>query len=170
MSAEETNDLLRESNDLVTEKEITPPKEATKTVDMTVVKSEAMGAIDNATPTTASTSLVQRRTLAEVESKSLDWLLRGMLLRGHLNLVAGVGGLGKSTYLCAVAARLSRGELDGGPASTLIISAEDTAEEALKPRIEAAGGVLDLVHELYVTTEEGGIVAAHMRTAPLRCS
>jgi hypothetical protein len=64
-----------------------------------------------------------------------------------LTLVAGVGGLGKSTYLVGVAAAASRGDLLGEPADTILVSFEDPAAEVLRPRLEAARGDVDRVHE-----------------------
>lgn len=86
------------------------------------------------------------RPLAEVTPRAINWLVPGMIPMRTLTLVAGVGGLGKSTYLAAVAAQLSTGEL-GEPGDTIIVSFEDPAEEVLRPRIEAAGGDLTRVHE-----------------------
>ena len=59
-------------------------------------------------------------------------------------LVAGVGGLGKSTWLLARAAELSRQGI-----STVVVSFEDTAAEILRPRAEAAEANADLIHEMY---------------------
>ena len=85
--------------------------------------------------------------LGEVEPRNVRWLLRGLIPLRTLTLVAGVGGLGKSMWLAGVAARLSRGGLDGhGPADTVIVSYEDTAAEVLRPRVEAAGGDVQRVH------------------------
>src|SRR5208337_4126869 len=67
-----------------------------------------------------------------------------------VTILAGDGGLGKSLLTCELAARLSRGELDGALAGegtpTLIVSAEDDAETTIKPRLMAAGADLSLVH------------------------
>jgi hypothetical protein len=79
--------------------------------------------------------------LSAVEPRNLSWLVPGLIPLPTLTLVAGVGGLGKSMWLAGVAARLSRGDLDGhGPADAVIVSHEDTAAEVLRPRVEAAGG------------------------------
>src|SRR5262249_3763666 len=73
-------------------------------------------------------------------------LVPGLIPLRSPTLVAGVGGLGKSMWLAGVAARLSRGELPGHPPSdAVIISYEDTAEEVLRPRVEAAGSDPDRV-------------------------
>lgn len=77
----------------------------------------------------------------------MRWLLPGLIPLRTLTLVAGVGGLGKSTWLAGVAARLSRGDL-GGPGDVVIVSYEDAAEEVLRPRVEAAQGDLGRVHEV----------------------
>jgi hypothetical protein len=87
------------------------------------------------------------RPLSEAEPRNVRWLVVGLIPLRTLTLVAGVGGLGKSMWLSGIAARLSRGELDGHPAGdTVIVSYEDTAEEVLRPRVEAAGGDPARVH------------------------
>ena len=71
------------------------------------------------------------------------WLKKGLIPLRTLTLVAGVGGLGKSMWLAAVAAAVITGELLGEPADVIIVSFEDPAAEVLRPRVEAAGGDLD---------------------------
>src|SRR5439155_4525385 len=91
------------------------------------------------------------RPLAEVQPRQIRWLLPGLIPLRALTLVAGVGGLGKSTWLAGVAARLTRGELNGGdPGDVILISYEDAAAEVLRPRIEVAGGDVSRVHEMVV--------------------
>jgi AAA domain/Toprim-like len=95
-----------------------------------------------------------RRALAGVTPRRVRWLLPGLIPLRALTLVASIGGLGKSTWLAGVAARVSRGELlDGQPGDVLIVSFEDPAAEVLRPRVEAAEGDLERVHEIIV---EGG--------------
>jgi RecA-family ATPase len=85
--------------------------------------------------------------LNTVEPRNVRWLVPGFIPLGTLTMVAGVGGLGKSMWLTGVAARLSRGDLDGHPPSdAVIVSYEDTAAEVLRPRVEAAGGDPSRVH------------------------
>jgi hypothetical protein len=78
-----------------------------------------------------------------------------MIPRRTLTLVAGIGGLGKSTYLAAVAAGVTRGQFSATAGSVIVVSYEDTAEEVLRPRIEAARGDLERVHQVYVDPEDG---------------
>jgi hypothetical protein len=73
-------------------------------------------------------------------------------------LVAGQGGLGKSSYLLAVAAQVTRGDLGEEPASLIVISYEDPAEEILRPRLEAARADLGRVFEILVPSDEGGAI------------
>lgn len=98
---------------------------------------------------------VQRRPLAAVEPRRVRWLVPGLIPLKALTLVAGVGGLGKSTLLMAIAAQATRGELATEPADVLVVSYEDTAAEVLRPRVEAARGDLARVHELYVPPADG---------------
>jgi hypothetical protein len=95
------------------------------------------------------------RPLASVTPQRVRWLVPGMIPLRTLTLVAGVGGLGKSTYLIGVAARASRGELLGSPADSILVSFEDPAAEVLRPRLEAAQGDLGRVHELVFDGAEG---------------
>ena len=104
----------------------------------------------------AAASRTRRRPLADVVAKPTLWLVPGLIPLGTLTLVAGIGGLGKSTYLIAVAAQASTGTLLGDPTDVLIVSFEDPAAEVLRPRLEAAQGDVNRVHEVYVPFEEGG--------------
>ena len=98
------------------------------------------------------------RALAEVVPRNVRWLLPGLIPLRTLTLVAGIGGLGKSTWLAGVAARLSRGELLDGPAATIIVSFEDAAEEGLRPRLQAAEADLQLVQQPVLGGEALGAV------------
>jgi RecA-family ATPase len=97
------------------------------------------------------------RSLAEVAPRNVRFLVPGLIPLRTLTLVPGIGGLGKSTWLAAIAAKLSRGEL-GDPGATLIVSYEDAAEEVLRPRLEAAGANLELVHQVVLANEAFGCV------------
>jgi hypothetical protein len=73
------------------------------------------------------------------------WLSPGRLAAGKITLLDGDPGLGKSTLLCEMAARISRGEaLPGGqtaqPRLVVLMSAEDDPYDTIRPRIDAAGG------------------------------
>jgi hypothetical protein len=104
----------------------------------------------------AGANRLRRRALEAVRARRTEFLLPGLIPLKVLTLVAGVGGLGKSTWLAGVAAQVSRGEpLGRDPSDVLLVSFEDTAAEVLRPRVEAAGGDLARVHELYVDPVDG---------------
>src|SRR5215207_1311682 len=85
--------------------------------------------------------------LSDVAPESLRWLWPGRIPAGKITLLDGDPGLGKSTLLCEVAARVSRGDpLPGdesepaAPRGVLLFSAEDDVHDTIRPRIDAAGG------------------------------
>jgi hypothetical protein len=87
--------------------------------------------------------------LSDVAPEPLRWLWPGRIPAGKITLLDGDPGLGKSTLLCELAARISRGEpLPGagadaappGPRGVLLFSAEDDVFDTIRPRIDAAGG------------------------------
>lgn len=88
--------------------------------------------------------------VADVTPESVKWLFPGRIPLGKLTIVEGDPGLGKSTLLVDIAARLT---IDGvmpdgthgdviGPANVVILSAEDGAGDTIRPRLEAAGADL----------------------------
>ena len=78
--------------------------------------------------------------------------LPGRIPFGKLTIVEGDPGLGKSTMLLEIAARLTCGEPafpgDPGtmPAHVIVLTAEDGLGDTVRPRLEAAGAVLSRVH------------------------
>jgi hypothetical protein len=79
----------------------------------------------------------------------LRWLWSGRIPAGKITVLDGDPGLGKSTLLCELAARISRGEPlpgddtlagPGAPRGVLLLSAEDDVFDTIRPRIDAAGG------------------------------
>ena len=95
------------------------------------------------------------RPFSAAVSRQTQWLLPGLIPLRFLTLVAGVGGLGKSTWLVRVAAE---GSVADVPWETIYVSFEDTADEVLRPRLEAAGGDPEFVHEV-VLAESGSLDA-----------
>ncbi len=85
--------------------------------------------------------------IGSLEAKAPRWLWDAYLLRGGINLIVGAKGVGKTSFVCWLAARASMGEegFGGRPLRVLIDSQEDDPEVVLRPRIEAAGADLSLV-------------------------
>ena len=110
----------------------------------------------------------QRRSFAEVTPRAVRWLVPGVVPLRTSTLTAGQGGLGKSTWLMAVAAQVTRGKLnDGEPASVIVVSYEDTIEEILRPRAEAANADLGRLFEIAVPADLGGAVLLPRDTSRL---
>jgi hypothetical protein len=83
--------------------------------------------------------------LSDIPPEPLRWLSPGRLAAGKITILDGDPGLGKSTLLCELAARVSQGDaLPGGrteePRSVLLMSAEDDLRDTIRPRLDAAGG------------------------------
>jgi predicted ATP-dependent serine protease len=88
------------------------------------------------------------RPLSQATPRQTRWLVPGKILLGYNNLIAAVGGVGKTHLLLAIAAE---GSVADEPWDTIYVSFEDSAEEVLRPRVEAAGGDVARVHELVLT-------------------
>jgi hypothetical protein len=90
----------------------------------------------------------------DIRRESTEWLLPGRIPIGGVTILGGDPGLGKSQWTCLLAAQLSRGEL-GPPGATLMLTAEDDPSRTIKPRLEAAGADLSLIHFVRAMSSEG---------------
>src|SRR5215207_3006187 len=69
--------------------------------------------------------------LADVQAKPIEWLWKNWVAVGKVSILAGEGGIGKSTILCDLAARTTTGntwpdhEAGTVPGSVIILAAED---------------------------------------------
>jgi AAA domain len=89
-----------------------------------------------------------------IRRERTEWLLPGRIPIGGVTILGGDPGLGKSQWTCLLAAQLSRGEL-GPPAATLMLTAEDDPSRTIKPRLEAAGADLSLIHVVRGMSSDG---------------
>jgi hypothetical protein len=88
--------------------------------------------------------------LADVEREPVEWLWPGYILYGKLTILDGDPGMGKSTLLLDIAARVSAGApMPNGsicrPGGVLLLTAEDGLGDTVRPRLEAAGADLTRV-------------------------
>src|SRR5262245_51442405 len=96
------------------------------------------------------------KTLSDVEAKPVEWFWRGWIPYKAVTLLDGDPGLGKSTLTLDLAARASRGFCmppdagvsDRDPVHVLLLSAEDSLEHTIRPRLGAAGADVTKVHIL----------------------
>jgi len=101
------------------------------------------------------------RRASMIVPEPVRWLWTGRLPLRGLSLIAGEAGLGKSTMTIDLAARVSRGELDGEllgqPRDVLIATAEDHWGSVVLGRLTAAQADMHRVHQITVQNpEEGG--------------
>lgn len=97
---------------------------------------------------------------SDVPPEPTRWLWKGWLPLRNLSLLAGLPGLGKTTFAVQLAADVTRGTLEGAlhgrPADVLIASLEDAIAATLVPRFMAANADLTRVH--FVACEKPGSV------------
>ena len=94
--------------------------------------------------------------LADVPARPVRWLWPGRLPLGKLTVLDGDPGLGKSALTLDIAARVSAGRPmpDGappdpaGPRGAVLLSAEDSLADTIRPRLAAAGADLARVTAL----------------------
>jgi putative DNA primase/helicase len=84
----------------------------------------------------------------------MNWLWEGHLLRGSLELLTGIPGMGKSQVHCQIVASVTTGQPwpDGTKGaqvgSVIMLTAEDCLDQIIVPRLLAAKADLDRVHIL----------------------
>ena len=100
----------------------------------------------------ARAGLLITRRMADIEAKPISWLWPGRIARGKVSIIAGNPGLGKSQITASIAASVTTGgcwpvDRQRAPLGGVIfLTAEDDAADTLRPRLEAAGANLGLVH------------------------
>jgi len=88
---------------------------------------------------------------ASIPIARVDWVWRGRIAAGMINILDGDPGLGKSSITTDLAARISRGAPMPGeehaedPASVILVSMEEHAGAVMVPRLMAADAALERV-------------------------
>jgi hypothetical protein len=83
--------------------------------------------------------------LADVQRTTVEWLWSQRIPRGAITILDGDPGLGKSTLMADIAARVTTGNVmpfannRAEPGNVILMSAEDHIANTIKPRLEAAG-------------------------------
>jgi putative DNA primase/helicase len=112
-------------------------------------------------PTNGAKGELATVCVADVQPRPIEWLWPGRIARGKLTLLAGLPNMGKSQIVIDISARLSAGFEwpDGGRApvcGTLMFSAEDSVEDTIRPRYEAAGAELRDLHVVKMVIDDKG--------------
>lgn len=99
--------------------------------------------------------------VSDVEREHIEWVWPGRLALGKLTILDGDPGLGKSTLLYDVAARITTGRAmpDGAPTEqggVLILSTEDGIGDTIRPRLEVADADLARCMVVQTIPEEDG--------------
>ncbi len=114
---------------------------------------------DSPTDDTEGKTQVLLRKASGMMTRGVDWLYEGRIPLGMMTMLAGREGIGKSTVALDIAARLTRGELDGiyygKPKSVVVCATEDSWEHTIKPRLEALGADLDRIYAISIGEEDG---------------
>lgn len=121
-------------------------------------------------PEEAAESLLLK-PFSQIKLQSVKWLIPGWLPQGHLTLLAGQAGMGKTTIGLKIAALVSTGGKwpDGSQirqGEVLIFAGEDDLGSTIKPNLMANHADTDKVHNLDgVKTKDGEVAfdpATHM--------
>jgi hypothetical protein len=89
--------------------------------------------------------------LEDVKERPTDWLWKYRLVAGEMALLAGEGGLGKSQIMLWIASAISNGSPwpdgagDAPLGQVIIMTAEDSAETTIKPRLIAMGANMSMI-------------------------
>lgn len=103
---------------------------------------------------TAGSVAVRVVSLGDIDAKGVPWLWPDRLPAGMIAVVDGPPGAGKSSIVCDLTARLTRGRPWPGategrePRNVVLLGHEDSPEYTLRPRLDAAGADPDRVRLL----------------------
>jgi len=97
------------------------------------------------TPTKSKPDGIWAISYSEVKRETVEWFWDGLVPHGMLTLLVGDPGLGKSLLTVYLAAMASNKGI-----SSILLSAEDHKGATIRPRLEAAGADLGLVHHIEV--------------------
>lgn len=97
--------------------------------------------------------------LADVQPQAIDWLWPERIARGKVSMIAGDPGLGKSMLTVALASAVSTGArwpVSGGNApigSVIMLSAEDSLADTIRPRLDAAEADCSKIYAIEMVRE-----------------
>ncbi len=112
--------------------------------------------------------VVTVRPMSDYEAKVTPWLWSGRIPAGEVSILAGDGGLGKSTLAAWLAAKVTTGELRGltGLRSAWVLLGEDDPARVLKLRYRAAGCDMRRVGVIASATSSDGLRGDELLVLP----
>ena len=97
--------------------------------------------------------------VSDIKSRPIRWIWDNRFPVSHLSLAVGKPDLGKSQFAVWLAAEISRGHLPGcfkgDPRGVIYVTTEDSFEETIKPRLEAAGADISRVYRVDSREQSG---------------
>ena len=104
-------------------------------------------------------------TASSIKAVPVQWMWKGFLVDGKLNMIAGDPGVSKSMLTVMLAAHISTGRdwPDGSPCQQgdfIIFSAEDEPDDTIKPRLHAAGADMNhvwILNAIKAVKEDGTV-------------
>jgi putative DNA primase/helicase len=117
---------------------------------------------------------LQMVCMSDVVAKPITWLWPARVALGKVTVLAGDGGMGKSTILCDLAARTTTGDrwpdgvVNEGAGSVVILAAEDAVDDTIKPRLAAAGADMERVYSVSAVREGNGALRSFNLQADIK--
>lgn len=96
----------------------------------------------------------------EIEEAEIDWLIEPYIPAGHVTLLLGDSGIGKSTATLAIASGLTNGIIAWNktavePGRAILLSAEDPADSVVLPRLLQMGAKVSMIRAPQEFDEDG---------------
>jgi hypothetical protein len=110
----------------------------------------------------APVAVADRRVIltkaSQIKPRPVWWMWEDRMPVGHISLVPGREGIGKSLFLIDLTAQITRGTLAGAyygaPRPVIYCATEDSWQHTIVPRLMAARADLDLVYQINVESIE----------------
>jgi hypothetical protein len=113
-------------------------------------------------------------SVADIQPTEVEWLWNPYIPLGKLTLFDGDPAVGKSWASCALAAAVTRGDglpgmIEIEPRNVLLLSAEDSLSDTIRPRLEGLRADLNRVQfHSAITLDENGLGKLEVKVAQLK--
>jgi hypothetical protein len=125
--------------------------------DPLLLRGRQASALSDSRPSVSGRRIVRKKA-SDYKLRKQKWVWDGLVPLRQTTVLAGKGGIGKSTVWVDMVAKLTRGTLPGEfwgePVNVLVAAYEDTWEETICPRLIAAGADMDRIESVDICNEE----------------